>query len=87
MTADHLRIILESEHDTALFCRAAQIWPGHKFASDVLEFSRKGRLTALQKPRGGVRGIVCGSVVRRLVAGTIAHMIAPAKEEATSPFQ
>ena len=58
MTADHLRIILESEHDTALFCRAAQIWPGHKFPSDVLEFLRKGRLTALQKPGGGVRGIV-----------------------------
>ena len=87
MTADHLRIILESEHDTALFCRAAQIWPGHKFPSDVLEFLRVGRLTALQKPGCCVHGIVCGDVVRRLVAGTIAQMIAPTKEEATSPFQ
>ena len=87
MTADHLRIILESEHDTALFCQAAQIWPGNKFPSDVLGFLRMGRLTELQKPGGGVGGIVCGDVVRRLVAETIAQMIAPAKGEATSPFQ
>ena len=34
---------------------------------------RSGRLTALSKPDGGVRGIVSGDVIRRLVARTIAN--------------
>ena len=36
---------------------------------------------------GGVRGIVCGDIVRRLVARSVAQQIAPAVQEATSPFQ
>ena len=46
-----------------------------------------GRITALQKPGGSVRGIVCGDIVQRLVARTIALKITPAVLEATSPFQ
>ena len=46
-----------------------------------------GRLTALQKPAGGVRGIVCGDIVRRLVAQTIAQSMSAAVQAATSPFQ
>ena len=46
-----------------------------------------GRLTALQKPNGGVRGIVAGDVFRRLVARFIAQQFGPAIERATSPFQ
>ena len=34
---------------------------------------RQGRMIALQKPLGGVRGIVVGDVVRRLVARTMAQ--------------
>ena len=34
---------------------------------------RMGRITALQKPTGGVRGIVAGDIIRRLVARTIAQ--------------
>ena len=34
---------------------------------------RSGRMTALSKDDGGVRGIVTGDVVRRLVARTIAQ--------------
>ena len=87
MTSDHLRVLLESDHDTALFCRAAQDLARAHVLPDVLALLRMGRLTALQKPGGGVRGIVCGDVVRRLVARTIAQMLAPAVEEATLPFQ
>ena len=32
-----------------------------------------GKLTTLRKPNGGVRGIVAGDVVRRLVAHTMAQ--------------
>ena len=44
-------------------------------------------LTALQKPNGGVRGILAGDVFRRLVARTIAQQLGLAIERATSPFQ
>ena len=46
-----------------------------------------GRLTALQKPNGSVRGIVASDVFRRLVARTMAQQLGPAIERATSPFQ
>ena len=40
-----------------------------------------------QKSNGGVRGIMVGEVIRRLVARTIAQQLGPAVEAATSPFQ
>ena len=46
-----------------------------------------GRLTALSKPDGGVRGIVVGDVLRRLVARTMSQQTSPAVERATSPYQ
>ena len=52
----------------------------------ILTASRMGRSTALQKPTGGVRGIVTGEVFRRLVARNIAQQLACAVEVATSPF-
>ena len=48
---------------------------------------RVGRLTALLKPDGGVRGIVVGDVVRRLIARTISQQMSDAVKVATSPYQ
>ena len=48
---------------------------------------RLGRMTALSKPDGGVRGIVAGDVVRRLVARTMAQQLGKAVEAATAPHQ
>ena len=45
---------------------------------------RLGRMTALQKPDGGIRGTVVGDVFRRLIARTMAQQIADA---GTAPFQ
>ena len=87
MTAEHLRFILGSPSETAAFFRAAQDLARADIPKDVLVLLRMGRLTALQKPGGGVRGIVCGDIVRRLVARSVAQQIAPAVQEATSPFQ
>ena len=47
--------------------------------NSIRDIVRTGRLTALQKPSGGVRGIVAGDVIRRVVAGE-------AVEAATAPF-
>ena len=44
-------------------------------------------VTAFHKPSGGVRGIVVGDIVTRLVARTISQQITPAVEVATAPFQ
>ena len=44
-------------------------------------------MTALQKPSGGVRGIVVGDTFRRLVARTTAQQLRAAVEETTAPFQ
>ena len=46
MTADHLRVILESVADTSSFSRAAQDLA--QVPPDVLTLLRMGRLTALE---------------------------------------
>ena len=48
---------------------------------------RLGWLTALQKPDGGVRGIVAGDVVRRLVARSMSQQMMEAVQGATTPVQ
>ena len=53
----------------------------------VTSLRRWSRLTALAKPDGGVRGIVVGDIVRRLVATTMAKQVAKKAEKATAPFQ
>ena len=87
MTADHLRMILESEADTAKFWRLAQDLARAAIPEKILDVIRLERLTALAKPSGGHPNIVCGDIVRRLVARTMAQQLAPAVERATSPFQ
>ena len=55
--------------------------------TEIIDGIRLGRITALQKPNVGVRGIVVGDIVRRLVARTIAKQISKQVERATAPFQ
>jgi hypothetical protein len=55
-----------------------------RVARDVL---RLGRLTALSKPGGRVRGITTGEVMRRLVAKTLAQIYVMVIDQACSPFQ
>ena len=55
--------------------------------TSATEGIRLGRLTALKKPDGGVRGIVVGDILRRFVARTIAKQVAKEAEQATAPFQ
>ena len=51
----------------------------------MVDTIRQGRLTALRKPNGGVRGTVVGDVIRRVVARTVAQLLGPAVEGATAP--
>ena len=72
----------------------AEVAPGHpgRFAQgqvpdNIVAAVRLGRITALVKPVGGVRGIVVGDVFKRLVARTAAQQMGPAVQKATAPFQ
>ena len=46
-----------------------------------------GRVTALTKPDGGVRGIVVGKLFKRFIARTIAQEIGKTVQSATAPYQ
>ena len=86
MTADHLFLILESEADSELLVQVA-FKSAVADVPKVIDGIRLGRLTTLAKPNGGVRAIVVGDIVRRLVARTIAKQFAKRAEVATAPFQ
>ena len=62
-----LRLILELEFDTLPFCRAAHDLARAQVLPDVVAVFRMERITVFQKPGGGVRGIVCGDIMRKLV--------------------
>ena len=87
MTADHIFPLLESEHDSQFFCQAASALACGEIPEEILSGFRLGRLIALRKPDGGVRGIVVGEILRRLIARSIAKQMAKSVEAATAPFQ
>ena len=86
MTAEHARPLLESTRDCDRFWSMCQSLARGSIPDEIIATIRMGRMTALQKPSGGVRGIVVGDFVRRLVSRTIAQQLAPAVEHATAPF-
>ena len=86
MTVEHLRPLLERPNDAELLSSLAQELAEASTPLSVVAVLRRGRITALQKPSGGVRGIVVGEVFRRLVARTMAQQLALSVEDATSPF-
>ena len=83
MTSEHLRPLLEHHEDMTRFWRLAKA----AVHDDIVELVRLGRMTALQKPNGFVRGIVAGDIIRRLVARTVSQQLSPVVERATAPFQ
>ena len=60
MTADHVRPLLEAHGDAAALSHAASLLARNEMPEEVMVAIRCGRITALQKPDGGVRGIVVG---------------------------
>ena len=54
---------------------------------EVVEGIHPGRMIALRKPTGGVRGIVVGDTFRRAVSRAVAQQIGTGVERATAPFQ
>ena len=87
MTTDHLFPLKESERDSQKLHQFASTLARAEVPAEIVDLIRMGRITALRKKDGGVRGITVGDVLRRLIARTIAKQVCSAVESATSPFQ
>ena len=87
ITSEHLFPILESDGMLASVCQVAGFLARAEVPLSILSALRLGRMRALRKPSGGVRGIMVSDVFRRLVARTLAKQFAKKAETATAPFQ
>ena len=87
MTAEHLRPMFESGPDTELLATVADTFAKGEIPQEIVNALRMGRMTALRKPDGGVRGIVVGDFFRRLVSRTLAKQFSQQAEDAIAPFQ
>ena len=85
MTTEQKKILLDGDPGSSLLWDVATLFARGQLPEDILTAVRVGRMTALQKPDGGVRGIVVGDVFRRLVARTIAKQFAE-QAEGHPPF-
>ena len=84
MTTNHLRPVLDDIRDTHSLFQIQQLATA-RIRPNIHGILRLGKLTALQKPHGGVRGIVVGDVVRRLVGRTMAQQLSKNVKAATAP--
>lgn len=87
MTTEHLRVVLDSDETTLKLTAAATRLATAALPPNILLALRLGRMVALQKPNGRVRGLVMGDVFRRLVARTLAQQFSPQFQTATAPHQ
>ncbi len=86
-TAEHLQVVLDDEPCSALLHEAANHLAQADVPPEIAQAIRLGRMTALRKRDGGVRGIVVGDMLRRLVARTFAQESAGDFEAACAPYQ
>ena len=85
MTVEHLQPLLDHPRALHSMFLLAERLARADVPPSIVDAIRQGRLTALRKPSGGVRGIVVGDVIRRVVARTLAQQLGPAVEGATAP--
>ena len=86
MTDEHVKPILDNSRDTELFCQVGEHLGRGEIPGRVARDAH-GSHDNVARSIGGVRGIVAGDMVRRLVAKTIAQQIRASVEVATAPFQ
>ena len=57
MTADYLQPVLDTARDASLFLQFATVLARGQAPAAAVEGVRMGRITALKKPNGGIRGL------------------------------
>ena len=80
-------MLLDEPETLDLLAEAAEQLARAEVPGPIARAYMTARLTALQKPRGGVRGIATGATFRRLVARTLAKQFAEEVESACAPYQ
>ena len=69
------------------FASIAEAFAAGEVPLEIVRAISLGRMSALKKPNGRVRGIVAGSTFRRVVARALSLQYSSAIDTATSPFQ
>ena len=87
LTAEIARLLLDDADSSEAFCGVAQLLARARLPPSIASALGLGRLVALRKPTGGVRGLVVGDFLRRLVARTPAQHYSRHIDEATRPHQ
>ena len=72
MRYEHLQILLNDERYWQLFVLFAQAFAREEVPEDIVGALIMGRMIVLKKTSGMVRGIIAGSILRRLVAKSLA---------------
>ena len=85
MTTEHLKLLLENVVCTEMFGEAATRLARGRVPPEIVSGIRLGRMTALQKPDGGVRGIVVGDVFRRPCRTHIGPTVQPPSRGRNTP--
>ena len=75
MTVEHLHPLLCHSGGSRLFFQAAEMLARARVPPAIKDAIRLGRLIALRKTDGSVRGILAGDIVRRVVARTISQQL------------
>ena len=85
---EHFKVALEGEQALEALGDAAECLARGDVPESIAAALALGRLTALLKPNGKVRGIVTGDTFPRLVAKSLAQQFGLALEEAcvSSPY-
>ena len=78
LTNEHIRILLDNHSDAHLKFLAGEQLAQTRDPPSIVRLVKQGPMTALRKDDGGVRGIVAGDVVRRLVSRTMARQLGEA---------
>ena len=81
MTTEHVRPLLDDAHSTHLFFRMGENLARAQGPEVAVAAVRSGRMTALSKDDGGVRGIVTGDV-----ASTIAQQLTQQSRQPQRPI-
>ena len=87
LTSDSLRLMLDDEEATQRLTGVAQLLAQARVPEAIAPSLGLGRVVALQKPNGRVRGIIVGDVLRRLVSRSLAQIFAGPIHRACSPHQ
>jgi len=84
---EHLRILLAEDESRDQLADAAERLARGDVSAHIADAIGLGRIVALRKPDGGVRGLVVGDTLRRATAKCLARQFAPDFTDATAPFQ